>query len=155
MKMKKISIIGALCIIIVLALTGCGKKKAITTSEFISKTESLGFTTTDATSQYAEFDHVKEATIAQHPDGYQIEFYSIDNEANTKGMFTTNKNTFEASKGNGSAESSVSLGNYATYSLTSDGSYMYLCRVDTTLLYIHVEDTYKDSVKDVIKELGY
>lgn len=70
-------------------------------------------------------------------------------------MFNTNRSTFESYKGNSSSESSSSMGNYSSYTLTSNGYYMHLCRVDNTLLYVKVNDTYKDSVKKLIKELGY
>ena len=56
---------------------------------------------------------------------------------------------------NSSSESSSSMGNYSSYTLVSNGYYMHLCRVDNTLLYVKVSDTYKDSVKKLINELGY
>ena len=136
-------------------LTGCGNKNVITTNDFISKTEKLGYTTTNVIEQYASYSYVKEATVAQSSEGYQVEFYTLDDEANATGMFNTNRSTFESYKGNSSSESSSSMGNYSSYTLTSSGYYMYLCRVENTLLYVKVNDTYKDSVKKLIKELGY
>ena len=59
------------------------------------------------------------------------------------------------SKGNGATESSANIGNYSTYGLTSNGYYMYVSRVDNTLLYAKVSTTYKDAVKSIIKDLGY
>ncbi len=50
---------------------------------------------------------------------------------------------------------SYGFGNYDIYSLTSNGDFMYLCRIDNTLLYIDVEDIYKDEVKEIIDELDY
>lgn len=88
-------------------------------------------------------------------DGWQVEFYVLDDSANATAMFNTNKNIFENYKGNSSSEKSSSIGNSASYSLTSSGYYMYLCRIDNTLLYVKVQDIYKDTVKDLVKELGY
>ncbi len=45
--------------------------------------------------------------------------------------------------------------NYSTYSLTTNGKYKYLSRIDNTLIYIDASDDYKDAIKDIIKELGY
>ncbi len=154
MKKKNI-FFGVVCFLMLFALTGCGNKNAITTSDFKSKTENLSYVTTDVTSQYASYGYIQEATIAQSSDGYQVEFYVLDDAGNATSMFNTNKATFESYKGNSSTESSSSMGNYSSYSLTSSGYYMYLCRVDNTLLYVKVKDTYKNSVKSLIKELGY
>lgn len=137
------------------ALTGCGSKQVITTSDFKTKTKSLNYNTADVISQYSSYEYIKEATVAQSSDGYQVEFYVLDNVDNATSMFNTNKSTFESYKGNFSSESSSSMGNYSSYTLTSGGYYMHLCRVDNTLLYVKVEDTYKEPVESLIKELGY
>jgi uncharacterized lipoprotein YehR (DUF1307 family) len=154
MKFKKITFT-VLCMLLMFALTGCGSKTAIANDEFISKVESYSLTTTDVTSQYSSYDYVKSATVAQSSSGWQIEFYILADKNSATSMFNTNQSTFESYKGSVSSESSVSIGNYATYTLTSGGYYMHLCRVDNTLLYVRVNDTYKDTVKDIIKDLGY
>lgn len=154
--MKKRNIIfGVICFLMLFVLTGCGNKKAITAGDFKTKTEQLNYTTTNITSRYASYNYIKEAIIAQNSAGYQVEFYVLDNVGNATSMFNTNKTTFESYKGSVSTESSTNIGNYSSYTLTSSGYYMHLCRVDNTLLYIKVKETYKDSVKSLIKQLGY
>ena len=151
---KKGIVFGVLCFLMLFLVTGCGKKTVITTSEFISKAEKAGYQTTDITAQYSSYEYVKEATIAKN-DNYQVEFYVIDGEDKAKGMFDTNKADFENSKGSSSSYSTVNLANYSTYALTSSGKYKYIARVDSTLLYIDVDEKYKDDVKKFVKELGY
>ena len=154
--MKKKNIIFTVFVFFMLfSLTGCGKKTVITTSDFKSKTEKIGFITTDVKYQYSSYEYVLEATVAQSPDGYQVEFYVLDDVGNATSMFNINRTIFEGYKGNSSSELSSSMSNYSSYTLTSSGYYMHLCRVDNTLLYVKVKDTYKDSVKDLIKDLGY
>ena len=70
-------------------------------------------------------------------------------------MFLTNKTTFESYKSNSSTELKTTMGNYETYALTSGGYYMYVSRVDNTLLYLRVDDKYKATVKSLVEELGY
>lgn len=70
-------------------------------------------------------------------------------------MFDNNKSIFESYKIGLSAEKSTSFKNNSTYSLSSDGYYMYLSRVENTLLYIRVKDIYKDKVKTIVDKLGY
>ncbi len=140
---------------IVLFLTGCGNKTVITNDDFIAKAQSNNYTITDVTEEYSSFGNVKSGTVAQSSNDWQVEFYVLTDESNATSMFNTNKDAFESYKSNSSAESSVSMGNYTSYSLTSGGYYMYLCRVDNTLIYARVADTYKDTVKSFIKDLGY
>ena len=52
-------------------------------------------------------------------------------------------------------EESIDINNYSSYTLKTGGYYMYLSRVDNTFLYVKVKDTYQDSVKKMVKELGY
>lgn len=153
--MKKF-LMGIFCVITLFTLTACSTSKiAITTADFKSKMENHSYTTVDVMSQYESYGYINEATVAQSPDGWQIEFYVLADEANATSMFNTNKLTFESYKGNSSTESSASIGNYSSYSLTSSGYYMHLCRVDNTILYVSVPDTYEDVLKDLIEELGY
>ena len=140
---------------LLVCLTGCGNKNMISKDDFITKAENNDLVVTDATNQYSSYGYITSATIAQHSDGWQIEFYVLDDAANAQSMFNTNKTNFENSKGGTATETSASMGNYSTYGLTSNGYYMYVSRVDNTLLYVRVKDTYKDKVKDVIKDLGY
>ncbi len=154
MKIKRL-VLSIMCLVSLFGLTGCGNKTEITTDQFKSKVESNGLLTTDVTTQYSEYEYVKEATVALKEGEYQIEFYVLDNEANATSMFNTNKTIFETYKGNASKETSSSVGNYSKYTLQSNDLYMYLCRVKNTLLYIKVDDKYKDDVKNIVKDLGY
>ena len=154
--MKKRNLfIGIICLLMLFTLTGCGKKNVISTETFKSITESKGYTVNDVTNQYTSFEFVKEATIAVSKEGYQVEFYVLEDEANATKMFNTNKSMFESYKGSISTETSSSLNNYSTYTLKTSGKYMHICRVENTFLYLNVDDMYKDSVKSLIKELGY
>ncbi len=154
--MKKRNIlIGLICLLMVFVLTGCKNKTAITTSDFKTKAEGLGYTTADVLDKFSTFEYVKEATVAQSADGFQVEFYVLDNESNATGMFNTNKTSFESSKSGVSSESSVNMANYSTYTLTSNGYYMHLCRVDNTLLYVKVKESKKDAAKKLIDDLDY
>ena len=153
--MKKRGIIFAvICILTLFITTGCFSKTAITTSDFKSKMEAKGFITLDVKQQFSQYDYVKEATVAKN-DNYQIEFYVLTTTERAEYMFNTNKKIFEGSKASGSLETKAKVGNYETYSLTSSGYYMYISRVDNTFIYLKVNESNKDDVTKVIKELGY
>ena len=131
------------------------KKEAIKAREFASIMDDENYEIIDVTAQYESYG-IDEAYVAiEENRDYQIEFYELSSESKAKNMFETNKDYFEDGAGSSKITSSYSIGNYNLYSLTSNGHYQYLCRVDNTLLYIDVEDEYKDEVKDIIEELGY
>lgn len=151
--MKRKIILFGIILVFLFTLVGCGNKKAITTREFKNITEQSGFSTVDAKDQF-EGESIKEATLAINND-YKIEFYVLDNSESARGMFQHNKEIFENRKSGVSKYVSTDLGNSSTYMLQSGGYYMYLSRVDNTLLYVNVLDQYKDSVKEVVNDLGY
>ena len=70
-------------------------------------------------------------------------------------MYENNKTKFEEKKGSVSSNTDVNMGNYQSYSQKSDGRYMSVVRVGNTVIYIDVEDTYKDLMKDLVEKLGY
>ena len=143
---KKTIIFSIICIFILTAFSGCTKQNAITNSKFEEKAKEKGFTVGDATAQYESYDYIKTATVAQSPDGWQVEFYVLDEDANAVSMFNTNKQIFETYKG---------VSNYSMYSLVSSGYYMHLYRIDNTLMYVKVDEEYKDAAKEFVESLGY
>ena len=150
--------------IIVVVLVGIGlitfnalnkEKTPISASTFNTTMESKGYVMTNTTSQFAQYpNYMSESYVAQKT-GYQIEFYELTSEENAISMYNTNKTKFESQKTNASASATASMNNYSTYSLTTNGKYKYLSRINNTLVYVDVDESYKDIVKDIMKEIGY
>ena len=151
--MKKKIIFFSFLLLSIFMITGCGNKKVISTREFKNITEQDVLTTVDVKDQFSD-ESVVEATIA-HNDDIKLEFYVLNSETSAKSMFAYNKKIFEGRKSGVSKYISTDIGNSSTYMLQTGGYYMYLSRVDNTLLYISVSDQYKDNVKEVVKDLGY
>ncbi len=156
MKRVKQFLIGLICIVVLFTLTGCVKKTAITSDEFKNKMESSDYIVQEATNQMSDYDYIKKVYIAINKDStYQIEFYELSNKDYASNFFNNNKKTFEDSKSSGSTETSVSIGNNEKYTLTTKGKFKVVSRIDNTVIYLNVNDNYKSSVKDVLKDLGY
>ncbi len=157
---KTLIIIGIIVVILVgivlVVFNVLNKEKTpILASTFNTTMESKGYVMTDTTSQFAQYpNYMSESYVAQKT-GYKIEFYELTSEENAISMYNTNKTKFESQKTNASASATASMNNYATYSLTTNGKYKYLSRIDNTLVYIDVDESYKDIVKDIMKEIGY
>lgn len=152
---KRILLFSFACLSILLLLTGCGDKKAIDTKKFKDTAIKYNYDLVDVTDQYSMYNNIKEATIMGNINDWQIEFYVLNSASDAIGMFNTNKEIFESYKGSNSLEYYTNMTNNNTYSLQSNGMYMYLCRVDNTLLYINVSEHYRDLVKSIADELGY
>ena len=134
-----------------------GKKKtAISASDFKSTMEDKDFYITDAKSQFSGADYIEHVYVAVSEDyGYQVEFYEMTDEDDAVSFFNDNKEIFEDSKGSGSSETSTSLKNYSKYTLSTNGKYKVVSRIDNTVIFLNVDDEYKDEVKDLLNELGY
>ncbi|MBP5470776.1 MAG: hypothetical protein J6Z11_16215 [Candidatus Riflebacteria bacterium] len=124
-------------------------------NDFKSLAEKYKYTVSDVTKQYSANQKVKNATVAKSSQDFQIEFYVLEDEGSAGKMFYTNKAKFENSKSGASMQASSSNTNYSTYSLTSNNKYMYLCRVDNTLLSLNIPSDYKDNVNKFIEEFEY
>ncbi|MGN1113933.1 MAG: hypothetical protein ACI4RC_02290 [Oscillospiraceae bacterium] len=156
--MKKIKILTSalLCMVIMFTITGCGKKTALTAEDFKSKTEEKGYTVQEATDQFSDYDYIKKVYIAiDKEQKYQIEFYEIDSSDNASKFFNNNKSIFEESKSSSCTETNVSLSNNAKYTLTTNGEYKVISRIDNTAIYVNADEKYKSDIKDLLDDLDY
>lgn len=151
--MKKLSLI-AVFVLFALTLTGCLNKSVKTTDDFVKLAEEKKMKITNAIDQFGYVDFIEEANVAT-ADGWQVEFYVLSDVVEAEGMYETNVAKFEAKKANSSTETSSEMGNYDSYGLTTAGFYMYVARVENTLIYLDVEEEYKEEAKAFIEEFGY
>lgn len=161
--MKKKILFIVLGIILVVVIGGIAlfssltkEKESMTSSEFKTLMESKGFVVSDSTSQFSQYGYIEQVYVAV-PSGYayQIEFYELSDEEYAISFYNNNKSIFESSKGNDSAETSVSMKNYSKYTLSTGGKYKVVSRINNTVVYLNVDSSHKDTVKDLLKELGY
>lgn len=158
MKNLKRIIKGVLLFAFIILLTGCFSKKALSSEDFKTKMEEKGFTVQDATHQLSSYSYINKVYLAISSNStYQIEFYDLATEDDAINFFNNNKSLFEKSKSNdsGDASSNVNLKNYTKYVLISGGRYKVVSRINNTVIYLNVEETNKDEVKQILKDLGY
>lgn len=150
-----LSILGAIGIGFVVKMIN-KEKEAIDVSKFTTIMERRGYYLTDVYSQYEEYGYIKNAYVASSKDyTFQIEFYELSDEAYAVSFYNNNKDIFESMKANVTSGTNTSGKNYAKYTLTSAGKYMVVSRIDNTVVYVNVEENYKNNVTDILKELGY
>ena len=147
---KKLSLIAVL-VLFALTLTGCLNKSVKTTDDFVKLAEEKEMKITNAIDQFSYVDFIEEANVAT-ADGWQVEFYVLSDVDEAEGMYETNVAKLKA---NSSTETSAEMGNYDSYGLTTGGFYMYVARVENTLIYLDVEEEFKEDAKAFIEEFGY
>lgn len=160
--MKKFVIVVIAVIILLVAILGMvfmnlsKEKTSISSLDFKNIMQEKGYTISDATGQFADFDYVQQVYVAQNINlNYQIEFYEFSDDAYAIEFYNNNREIFESSKSSASTETSSDLKNSSKYTLSSNGKYMVVSRINNTAIYVDVPDDNRDTVKKILKELGY
>ncbi|MBU3113996.1 hypothetical protein [Clostridium lacusfryxellense] len=138
-----------------LLLSSCSKREAITADDFKSSMEGLEYTLTDATSQF-DAGLVESVQLAEK-DTCKIEFYVVESTAQAQNAYKTNKENIEKAEklSSTSSHKSVSLKNYGYYKATTGDLYYVISRIDKTFIYAAIPLKYKDKASDIISDLGY
>ena len=160
--MKKSIIIPLIAVAIIVTIVGIifinlnKEKTSITASDFYTTMSQKEYNVQDSSNQFSEYNYVKQAYIAvSKNNSYQIEFYELEDDSYATQFYNNIKSIFESSKGTNSVESNVELKNYSKYTLSSNGKYMIVSRIDNTVIYVNVDNNYKDAVNSLLKDLGY
>ena len=155
MKNKKFLFV-LLCGVLLFALTGCGNKKAITMSEFKSAVEDAGLTVLDSDSSEGT-DSIKEIGTAYSEDfDVMAMFYIYESKSAAEEDFEDSVESIDTK-----SNTSISMGNYNTFEGSLDDDelsgydYIYISRVDDTILMFVAKSEKKSEVKDIVKKLGY
>ncbi len=135
------------------SICGCGSKHPVTASEFNERMEEKGFNVSDVT-DHVKVDYVEAINLAV-ADDYQIEFYVFSDNDSAASVMEQNRSMFEENKVSAANQINKNLGNYSFFSLQSDGVYRMVARIDNTMLYAVVDESHKDEIVEIIKELGY
>ena len=156
--MKKKVIYLSLCfVILIITLTGCKAKTALSVDEFnsIVKKQDLAVEE-DAENLVSENENLKNMSKATYSDDWDVYYYVFDNEDSAKTEYAKVKNkimTYKKSSISSILENNIA--NYNFYQITGGGHFAYVCRVDNTVLYFDISAQYKEDAKNLIKELGY
>lgn len=146
---KYISVI--IVIMLVLCLSACGKHKALTTNEFSSIMSKDGYLVNDVTNNYKNNDLIIKATVAYNSD-YQMEFYESKGKSQAHEFFDYNKQLlYDANVSKVEEEE----GNYEKYSVIKDDKYVYISRIDNTIVFAYTNSEFKDRIDASIEKIGY
>lgn len=156
MKKIKSAAVIILCLLISLSFVGCAKKEPVTSQVFGDAMTQNGYTVKDIREQYSDAEFITEAYLAvDKTQSYQIEFYVVSDSDRAAKMFEGNKLDYEQNKGSAYVGNSYDVGNHSKYTLTADGMYVLISRIENTLIFVKTSADYKDSVNEDVEALGY
>ncbi len=127
-------------------------KEPLSSEKFESIMKKNGFSIESVVTPQLQNSGIKEILIAKN-DNYQIEFYTTDDSDKAIILFNINKEKFMLSKGNGTIETSKTIGNQSRYSLKANSKFKLLSRVENTLIYIDAPSEYEKSIKEILKNM--
>ena len=152
--MRKKWILGFLCLLSILMITGCVfGKKALTKEEFTKIAEDHGYVITDVKEQFIDYEQIEEAIVASNKEGWQIEFYVLTDLSKATKMFNKNVNDFENEPSG--IQSSIDSKSYKKYTKENEDYYMSITMIDSTVLYLKVPAGQKDDAQEIVSALKY
>ena len=163
--MKKSVIIAiVIAVILIVALVGvvifinnnAKKQSTVTADEFKSFMEEKGYIVMDSTSQFADYENIVKVNIAANEDySCKIEFYELSDDDYAKSFYNSNKYVFQTAKTDSDEETNVDLENSSKYIVSSDSRYKVVSRINNTIIYLNVDSSNKETVENILNELGY
>lgn len=156
------AIICLLCIIVFCSVLfifyNAHKSGTVDKSEFSQIAKEYGYTYVDYTEDYKADETFKSVQQAHYENTCWIELYEIINDAQAKqlekeffnGLKTEIRNTEDATCDSSSGQ------NFSTKTLQTDSAYIYVSRVNNSVLCVSIFDlTQLDRAKSIIRELNY
>ncbi len=157
--MKRLrKVVSAMMVMGLIFATGCGEDKvAIDAAAFISVMESAGVEVSDQTETIAEVSSATSVQVAYVEEQYQIEYYEFGEETDASYLYSVFVEQLEsaAETASGVAKTNVSTDNHAKYTISMDGKYIAVSRIGNTIIYATAMSDYKDTVKELLEQMGY
>ena len=153
MKKKGLFIITFL--LICFSLCGCGfHKDTISLEQLQEIAIQKEYEYMDSTESFKEDKNIKRVGMVAS-NYWHLEFYEFNDVKSAEEIFESNKKSFEKEKQNTSLEEENHSWNSETYSLTTATEYMYISRIQNTLLFARVPVEYRSNVKSFVKSIQY
>lgn len=130
-------------------LFGCVNKKAMDSSQFETFFTKEKYEVYDVFDQLGKKENIKEVYIAKN-DKFQIEFYVLNTIENARKFYKDDIEYFE-----NKPYSSDKNHNYESYEKEQDKNYIYVSRIDKTVIFILADKKYKEDITKVVKKMGY
>ena len=97
-------------------------------------------------------------TATDEQDGYKIKFYTLSDADEAKRSFRSKRSVLEKAVEASTTDSNTSSSSGAKsekYKASASGKYMYVIRIENTVLLVNVGASHKEEVQNFVDEIGY
>ncbi len=146
-------IVRIVSLLVVLIICGCSSKYALSPSEFKIQMENNKYKVVDVMDSY-QYEGLRKAYKAFNKN-YDITYFKLETKEQAINFYESSQVNLNLNKISNKKETNISTKYYGKYTLTTSDSYLMLSRIDNTVIYTTLDKKYKDSVKKIIKRIGY
>lgn len=146
-----------LLIMAVFVMTGCNSsktKEVASVETFNNEATTEGFTVSDNSDTYQEYDYISSSTIATI-DELDIEMVVYDTDESAKKSQEQQIEKFNLLKGVNAVIKKDEGKNYYRYTMVANGKYMITSRIDNTLIFCKTDTNNSEKVEKLFDTLGY
>jgi len=152
----KLVICTIIFVVLILPLTACRSREAISAAEFTSRMEEAGHSVSD---QSHHFDDDPDADVSTYLIAdcgtFEVEFLVFGTAERARLVHTSIRQEFEETSGGSSARSEVNTSNLNRFRQTSDGQFQFVSRIANTVVAIVTSSDNQAEVDAVLDILGY
>lgn len=133
-KIRQWLLPAALAFVLLVTLTGCGKREAVTAEAFQSAMEKQGYTVTDLTAQ-ANSSGISKILLAENSEkDINIRLTITESDSIAKQLYKADVDVYEAA--DPQIKTAADVGNYNNFKASFNGEQVYVVeyRVDNTLI---------------------
>jgi len=150
--MKKLMLIGV-AVVALFVLAACSAREAITASDFEMQMARAGYSVQDVTTQ-VDMSSLVSYHIAYLNNTY-VEFLVLETESRAIRQFNDVQRMFIGSRGNVYSYRVSSASNFNRFSQTSNGEFLFVGRVDNTILLLMTDSDSRSKADEIISLFGY
>ena len=154
-KSVKITIVVVAMIIIAIvcfAIMQSGKK-TITMEQFEEKAKENGYKIADIQNDITKKEEITNAKLAISEDySYFISFYILKDNESAINFYKEQKEEFAKTKQEENEPIEKKSKSYEEYSLKSNGKYMYISRIENTIVQFNVNESEEQKVKEFLEK---
>ena len=157
---KKLIVLTMLCLLVVLCLTGCSKKTAITSADFEAKAKEKGFVVENLEIPDNEKENLKEGKVAKQSDCTLEICFRVyaDSDIANKAYNDAVAAADQAKSSVGTSYTQVASFFPNAYFRLNDpvaDRYTVISYIENTLVQVSTSIENKSTVKEFLKEIGY
>lgn len=143
-------------LVFVLLLQWANDMVPVTAEEFSALMTAHGFEIEEVEAEEgSDADALLDRVLTARNGAYQVEYYACTSSEIASRFYYSNRNRLDGLRHYSALSSHISVGNYGNYALNSAGSYYYLARIQSTLIYVEADEAYQAEIEAIFKELGY